>query len=90
MFDIRNYKKEKKEVNDDSKMFWTQTFIKEMDEKFPLINKECESLLAGMNSTTQDAFNNKVNAWGDFVETLQTLCRLYKVKDAKCLSNSDN
>ena len=41
------------------------------------------------NPNTEDAFNNKIKAWKAFVEATQSLCKLYKIKDAKCLSKKN-
>lgn len=92
MFDIRNYDTEKKEetvVKANNDAFWTQTFIRKMDNTFPMINKECEALLKFKTSKSADAFENKLRTWKDFVGVLQNLCKLYKVENAKCLSKEN-
>lgn len=85
-FDIRNYKSG---TEKDDKAYWTVSFLREVDSNFPKINEECGKLFNGINPSTEDAFNNKINSWKGFVEDLQKLCRLYKIKDAKCLSDNN-
>lgn len=84
-FDIRNYTNSNTE-NKKNEEFWTQKYLRNIDEFFPKINTECETLLNTQTLKSADAFNNKIEAWKSFVSSMQRLCSLYKVKDAKCLS----
>lgn len=91
MFDIRKYRatissNDSKESNN-VKLYWGQQFLKRVDDELPKINKECDFLFNNRDERTQDAFEEKIDLWGDFVETLQKLCRIYKVYDAQCLND---
>lgn len=91
MFDIRKYKtttsnNDSKEVNS-GKLFWGQQFLKDIDNELPKINKECDFLFNNRDERTQEAFEEKLNLWGDFVGDLQKLCKIYKVYDAQCLND---
>ena len=91
MFDIRDYKKN---IGNDSKanvekMYWSEAYLRKVDAGFPYINKECEDLVNHMTPESEDAFNHKLDLWSDFTETLQKLCKIYKIEDAKCLSNEN-
>lgn len=91
-FDIRNYNAPEQEssatANNDNQ-FWTQKYLKHVDDFFPKINSECEYLNDHKTASSEDAFGNKIEAWKAFVIATQRLCRLYKVKDAKCLSKKN-
>lgn len=87
-FDIRNYNSQK-QTDSKQEEFWTVKYLRHVDDFFPKINSECENLLKFRNKKTEDAFNNKVDAWKAFVQATQKLCQLYKVRDAKCLSKKN-
>ena len=91
MFDIRKYKTDSSNSNDGNsgKLYWGQQFLKSIDDELPKINKECDFLFNNRDERTQDAFEEKLDLWGDFVGDLQKLCKIYKLYDAQCLKSED-
>ena len=87
-FDIRTFQGSVStpSVSNKSEEYWTQGFIKEMDDRFIMINEECEKLYNRMTPKSEDAFLKKIQAWKGLVDNLQVLCKMYKIYDAKCLS----
>ena len=71
------------------RVYWTQNFIKRMDDMFPDIDKECKNLETFSNDRTKAAFQCKREAWQEYIDSLQKLCRLYKIENAKCLSKKN-
>lgn len=87
-FDIRTFQENisAPEVKNTSDEYWTQGFIKEIDDRFNMINEECENLYNRMTPRSEQAFLKKIQAWKGLVTNLQALCKLYKISYAKCLS----
>ena len=92
-FDIRAYRRSNTTVTDNNnnerRVFWSEAFLRYIDDNFPNINRECGELNERMTSKSEGAFKDKLEMWSDFTEVLQKLCRIYKIYDAKCLSKEN-
>lgn len=81
-FDILKYNEEStNSTSTKEQPFWTQTLIKKIDSFLPKVNEECEYLKNHENSSTKDAFENKIQAWKALMVANKRLYSLYKVNE---------